>query len=302
MVKERTQALLQLKDPSNSNTFNFLQENTSKTFSFFIRLNSPVKHKSSNSLKVIREKKGIFLNTGQISVGYKSPYYLVRPNPRQYFFSSLYKYKFEPLSFVFSIQDNARNHTFMTDFKYQFGKTYHVSITIESGSKNPSNYNQIPATVKVYINGEQQNTAYLEFNPLIKGNKSCNKCDESKGSRLKKSRDSLSPSGPNFKMKSGQIYSPVANQHNIQYKLGNNSGNKNGTIGWKTIYLGKSNIDFGRAIFNINSPIRVIPIYPSRSEIKRYLNNIDIGVIHIYKSALSQSEIFEIYKNFSNRY
>jgi hypothetical protein len=193
----------------------------------------------------------------------------------------------------------------MTDFKYQFGKTYHVSITIESGSKNPSNYNQIPATVKLYINGEQQDTAYLQFNPLIRGNNSCN-TSNSIGSRLKKSRDSLSPSGPNFKMKSGQIYSPVANQHNIQYKLGNNSGNnsgnKNGAIGWKTIYLGKSNIEAGRAKFNINPPIRVIPIYPSRSRIKRYLNNIDIGVIHIYKSILSQSEIFEIYKNFSNRY
>jgi hypothetical protein len=189
----------------------------------------------------------------------------------------------------------------MTDFKYQFGKTYHVSITIESGSKNPSNYNQIPATVKLYINGEQQNTAYLQFNPLIRGNNASNK-NAPLGSRLKKSRDSLSPSGPGFKMKSGEIYSPVANQHNIQYKLGNNSGNRKGSIGWKTIYLGKSNIEAGRAKFNINPPIRVIPIYPSRSRIKRYLNNIDIGVIHIYKSALSQLEIFEIYKNFSNRY
>jgi hypothetical protein len=305
MVKERTRALLQLKDPSNSNTFNFLQENTSKTFSFFIRLNSPVKHKSSKSFKVIREKKGIFLNTGQISVGYKSPFYLVKPSPRQPFFRILYKYKFEPFSFVFSIQDNAANHTFMTDFKYQFGKTYHVSITIESGSKNPSNYNQIPATVKLYINGEQQNTAYLEFNPLIQGNKA-SKTNASLGSRLKSSRDSVSPAGPGFKMKNGAIYSPIANQHNIQYKLGNNpgnnSGNRKGSIGWKTIYLGKSNIEDGRAKFNINPPIRVIPIYPSRSRIKRYLNNIDIGVIHIYKSILSQLEIFEIYKNFSNRY
>jgi len=293
MVKERTHALLQLNDPANSNTFNFLQENTSKTFSFFIRLNSPVKHKSSNSFKVIREKKGIFLNTGQISVGYRSPYYIYRTSPYASG-SKKYKYKFEPFSFVFSIQDNVRNHTFMTDFKYEFGKTYHLSITIQGGSPNPSNFDQAPATVKVYINGEQQNTAYLQFNPLIRGNKSSRPNEV--GSRWKWSRNANSPTGPNFKKMNGITYTPVANQHNIQYK----TGDLGGGIGWKTIYLGKSNIQPGRARGLPNTGAK--PIYRSRSHIKRYLNNIDIGVIHIYKSILSQSEIFEIYKNFSNRY
>ena len=118
-VKERRQALLLLNDPAGNigSIFNLFQENFSKTFSCFIKLKGPVQHiwEEMSIGRIIREKKGIFLNTGQFSVGYRSPHYTRTGNVNGY------KFQFEPFSFVFSIQDDYKNHSFMTDFKYEFG-------------------------------------------------------------------------------------------------------------------------------------------------------------------------------------
>jgi hypothetical protein len=286
-VKERRNALLQLAG-LQAETFNLLAENTSKTFSCFVKLKGPVKHRSYGTTatnKIIREKKGIFLNTGQFAIGYRSPHYTRTGNVNGY------KFKFEPFSFVFSVQDNYKNHSFMTDFKYEFGKTYHLTITLESGSEvavpGPPIWYYTPTTVKVYVNGEQQTTAYLHFNPLIRGNNACNTQD-GKRSKLKNERTISSPIQPNFYMYNGSIYSPTADYHNIESKI----GNRNGSIGWTNLYLGKSNLSKGGVNYGVGG----------RRSTKRYLSNIDVGVIHVYNSALSNTQIKDIYDTFGPRY
>jgi hypothetical protein len=305
--KERKKALLKLIDPKTNgvlpirnaviplakSSFNLLEANQSKTFSCFIKLNDPVKHKSTNSGKVIRGKKAIFLDTTQFTIGYRSPYYLYRPSQRIYSFNTRYKYKFEPFSFVFSIKDKDMSHTFMTDFKYEFGKTYHLAITTECGSTNSLDFYQAPLTVKVYINGEQQNTAYLKFNPLIRGNEG----SSGSKSRSKRSRLENSPVQPNFHKINGTNFTPISNTQTVICKpLG--KSNTNPRYGPNILYLGKSNLVRNKYNFhNTNNDSR----YSSYLS-KRYLNNIDVGVIQIYNIALSQNQINSIYNNFGIRY
>ena len=295
-VKERKQALLRLGDPAGNlgNIFNLFQENFSKTFSCFIKLKGPVQHRSrAGNNRIIREKKGIFLNTGQFSVGYRSPHYTRTGN------ANGYKFQFEPFSFVFSIQDEYRNHSFMTDFKYKFNETYHLLITVECGSEITTTFGMhtwynTPTTVKVYINGEQQTTAYMPFNPLINGNGREVFPNKSK-SRSKNQRLAHSPIQPGFYKTSGTIYSPTSNAHIINCKI-HNGGTKNNQIGWLALYLGKSNIAGGGQQYHGGQS------HQSSSNIKRYLNNIDVGVIQVYNTALSQTDIKKIYDTFGPRY
>ena len=294
-VKERREALLLLNDPAGDigSIFNLFQENFSKTFSCFIKLKGPVQHiwEQMSIGRIIREKKGIFLNTGQFAIGYRSPHYTRTGNVNGY------KFQFEPFSFVFSIQDDYKNHSFMTDFKYKFNETYHLSITVECGSEvtgisGPFTYYYIPTTVKVYINGEQQTTAYMAFNPLIGGNGS-----NGPRSRLKKERLLASPIQPGFYKTNGTIYTPTSNSHIINCKIPG-GGTKGSRIGWKNLYLGKSNVAGGGSGYGYQS---VAPLQSS-SNIKRYLNNIDVGVIQVYRAALSQIDIKKIYDTFGPRY
>jgi hypothetical protein len=237
-----------------------------------------------------REKKGIFLNTGQFAVGYRSPHYTRIGNINGY------KFQFEPFSFVFSIMDDTWSHSFMTDFKYKFNETYHLSITVECGSTVTATdgaytYYYIPTTIKVYINGEQQTTAYMKFNPLINGN---NRAFSGR-SKTKKQRLNFSPIQPGFYKTDGTIYSPTSNAHIINCKIHSNGGKRGAAaIGWDKLYLGKSNLTGPRHKYGDKNQ--------SSSNIKRYLNNIDIGVIHIYSTALSQIDIKKIYDTFSIRY
>jgi hypothetical protein len=295
-TKERKRALLQLIDPAGGagNIFNLFRENNSKTFSCFIKLKGPVQHIAKQSTgRIIREKKGIFLNTGQFAVGYRSPHYTRTGNINGY------KFQFEPFSFVFSIQDEYRNHSFMTDFKYKFNETYHLLITVECGSEITTTFGMntwynTPTTVKVYINGEQQTTAYMAFNPLINGNGKELFPNKQK-SRSKKLRLENSPIQPGFYKTSGTIYSPTSNSHIINCKM-HNGGTKGGTIGWSNLYLGKSNIVGGGGQYNGGGS------HQSNANIKRYLNNIDVGVIQVYNAALSQIDIKNIYDTFGPRY
>jgi hypothetical protein len=289
-VKERTNALLELTDPSQ-NTFNLLEEDTSKTFSCFIKLKGPVTHRSygtSAHNKIIREKKGIFLNTKLFTLGYRSPYYRRKSSPFSLVYNVAYRYKFEPFSFVFSLKDASRNHTFMTDYLFKFNETYHLAITIECGSINVSNNSLAPALVKIYVNGSLVETAKLDFNPLIKGNKSSGL--NSYGSRMMPSRNNISPIQPGFRKKNGIKYGS-SQSHNIDVRFSIITSQTNNKL-----YLGKSNTQFIGKSYADNVDTN------SEANTKRYLNNIDVGVIHIYKSALSQSDILQIYNNFSSRY
>jgi len=275
-VKERKKSLLKLT--SDISTFKlFAGEDQSRTFSCFIKLKGPVKHRSlATGSRIIREKKGIFLNTPEFSIGYRSPHYYRVGQTESY------KFKFEPLSFVFSINDNVSNHSFMTDFKFEFNKFYHLAITVDIGAINPSNYDQAPVTIKVYINGEQQNIAYLNFNPLIRGNKSSSLVNRSK---TKNQRTRASPIQPGFYKYDGTVYSN-SNTQTIYSKLFANFSRKANKM-----YLGKSNLINDGTYYD-----------DSATSVKRYLNNIDVGVIHLYNSALSNSNIQEIYNTFGKRY
>jgi hypothetical protein len=285
-IIERKKTLLQLNDPS-ANTFRILQENTSKTFSCFVKLKAPVQHKSaatSHQYKIIREKKGIFLNTKEFSIGYRSPYYTRTGNV------NAYKYKFEPFSFVFGIICQGRHHTFMTDFKYKFNETYNLAITVECGSINPSNHYLGTLKVKVYVNGEQQTCAYLPFNPLIGGNG--NSSSNPKYTQSIKEKKLASPIQPNFYKFDGTIYSPTANEFNLYTKL---AGPHTGDSTY--ILIGRSNFPSGRP-YGDGGPLSVA----CKKMVKRYLNNIDVGVIQIYNTALSQIDIKKISDTFGPRY
>jgi len=283
-VKERTNALLELTDPKE-NTFNFLQENTYKTFSCFIKLKGPVTHRSDTvNNKIIREKKGIFLNTKDFAIGYRSPHYLGKNSQYILNYNRAYQYKFEPFSFVFSLKDRAKNHTLMTDFLFEFNKTYHLVITMECGQREPKNYDLAPTRVSVYVNGNLMNIAKLDFNPLIRGSPG------NPGSRSSSSRNQISPTRPGFKRINGSICYSYQNPI-FDCKIPADVP----LTEIKKLYIGKSNVKFKNKRYSINPA-------NSGGASKRFLNNLDVGVIHIYKSVLSQNEIIQLYNNFINRY
>lgn len=282
-IVERRLALLQLHDPYGGTTFNMLRENTSKTFSCFIKLKGPVQHRSSAGIDAVREKKGIFLNTKEFNIGYCSPHYTRTGNVNGY------KFQFEPFSFVFGMIDQGRHHTFMTDFKYKFNETYHLTITIECGSKTLTAPYLGTLKVKVYINGEQQTCAYLPFNPLIGGNGN----SSNKHTQSKKEKRLKSPIQPNFYKFDGTIYSPTANEFNLNAKL---EGPQMGR--GDKILVGRSNFPSGGRHYGNASGLS----NQCKKMVKRFLNNIDIGVIQIYNTALSQIDIKKIYDTFGKRY
>jgi hypothetical protein len=192
--------------------------------------------------------------------------------------------------------DDTSNHSFMTDFKYKFNETYHLSITVECGSEatglqGPFTYYYIPTTVKVYINGEQQTTAYMKFNPLINGGGK-----RSTNTRRKKERLLASPIQPGFYQTNGTIYSLTSNSHIINCKI-HSGGIRGGRIGWDELYLGKSNLVGGGRHWGLDGDTE-----QSSANLKRYLNNIDVGVIQVYNTALSQIDIKNIYDTFGPRY
>lgn len=294
-VVERRKALLELRDPSdptlgegpyNGTTFDMLRQNTSKTFSCFIKLRAPAQYKSPVGLHgPIREKKGIFLNTKEFSIGYRSPHYTRTGNVNGY------RFQFEPFSFVFGMIDQGRHHTFMTDFKYKFNETYHLTITTECGPNSLFIPYLGTLKVKVYINGEQQTCAYLPFNPLIGGNG--NAINNPRHTQSKKEKIDASPIQPNFYKIDGTIYSPTANEFNLYSKLAGP------TYGYgHRILIGRSNFPSGRLDYGNGSGGSAA----CRKMVKRYLNNIDIGVIQIYNTALSQIDIKKIYDTFGKRY
>lgn len=276
-VKERRKALLKLSQLA-SNSFRMFNENTSRTFSCFVKLKGPVQHRSNNpNKKIIREKKGIFLNTKEFSIGYRSPYHYRNGQTQSY------KFVFEPFSFVFAIKDGSYHHSFMTDFKFEFNKFYHLIITTQVGAFDPMNNNLAPVTVKVYINGELQNFAYTTFNPLYNsGTKT--------GTSSKNDRTTNSPIQPGFYKYDGTIFSPIQNVITFYSNCNNGLGSP------QILWLGKSNIiPAGRNWSGASAN-------NYRKMTKRFLNNIDVGVIHIYNSVLSNSQISDIYSTFGPRY
>jgi hypothetical protein len=278
--------LLVLTKNDNSNIFKYGQSsdiNRSCTFNLFIKLQRPVSHKNPNDInRIVREKKGIFLTAGVIngnklfSIGYRSPYYNINGNLS-------YKLQFEPFSFVFSLgqcfRSEPANFVVMTDYKYKFNTMYMLTMTHDEAGY-----------VRIYINGELQTTAVLNFDPLVQPNRSISAGGGRYASRRKMS-DKLNqmPLAPGFIMKNGSTYGSTGTSHTCFQ-----SGPTRLSADINYITLGKSNIG-GVTRFNE-------PGSKSEKKRKRYLNNLDIGVINTYNVALSQSDLQEIYNNFRYKY
>lgn len=231
------------------------------TLNIFIRLQRPSEHKRG-SFKV-RHKRSTFCAGGGIKIGYRSPYYYIPGRPN-------YKGNFNNFSFVFSFPGTFRSAIFnrpssfnlMTDYKYNFGEMYMLTMRIENEK------------ISIFINGELQTVAFVPFNPLRKtGYGYIDPLDPSP--QLKRSyfqRLRQMPLGPGFYKKDGTVY-PYLDQE------------------YQTEGFFISKLDFGPSKF---SPIK--PIHGNT------LNNLDIGVINSYNIALSQSDIKNIYENFRYRY
>ena len=244
------------------------------TLNMFVKLQRPVSHTSPTNY-LVREKRGIFLTSyppgavgsnSALIIGYRSPYYNINGD-------NTYKLKFEPFSFVFSFghgwtsQFGLANFTLMTDYKYKFGEMHMLSISRESGA------------YKIYINGEQQITALLPFNPCVIAGGNNSRTRRSHNTRMQ-----ITPLAPGFVKKDGSTYSYTG--------LSWSPENAGGTHGY--LCFGKSRRTSNA--FNINPPP------PPHHARKRYLNNLDIGVINSYNIALSQNQILQMYNNFRYRY
>jgi hypothetical protein len=264
-----------LKD--NKYPFLFLRRNdsgtifsstSSSTLNFFIKLQRPVSHTSPSNY-VVREKRGIFLTSyadinRPLTVGYRSPYYNINGD-------NTYKYKFEPFSFVFSFgqtytsEFGLANFCVMTDYKYKFGEMYMLTIRWDLGQ------------LYIYVNGEQQTTALLPFNPCyFPSSSNC------RNRRQHQERMNYIPLAPGFLKKNGSTYTMTASLWEPT--------SSNGAL--------HNYLCFGRSPRGQNQFDTVQNGYKR----KRYLNNLEAGVIMSYNVALSSSQISQIYENFRYRY
>lgn len=264
-----------LKD--NKYSFLFLRRNdfgtmfsstSSSTLNFFIKLQRPVSHTSPSNY-VVREKRGIFLTSyadinRPLTVGYRSPYYNINGD-------NTYKYKFEPFSFVFSFgqtytsEFGLANFCVMTDYKYKFGEMYMLTIRWDLGQ------------LYIYVNGEQQTTALLPFNPCyFPSSSNC------RNRRQHQERINYIPLAPGFLKKNGSTYTMTASLWE--------PASSNGAL--------HNYLCFGRSPRGQNQFDTVHNGYKR----KRYLNNLEAGVIMSYNVPLSPSQISQIYENFRYRY
>ena len=247
--------------------------NQDYTLNMFIKLQRPVSHTSPTNY-IVREKRGIFLTSYPIGskdrpliIGYRSPYYNIDGD-------TTYKLKFEPLSFVFSFglawtsQFGYGNFTLMTDYKYKFNEMYMLSISRQSGE------------FKIYINGEQQTTALLSFNPCVIPSGSPSRSRQEHNVRMQ-----ITPLAPGFLKKDGSAYTTTSTS-------------------WTSASPGggdHSYLCFGKSRRSNMASFEAAKDNHHHRR-KRYLNNLDIGVINSYNIALSQIQISEIYNNFRYRY
>jgi len=272
--KDSKYYLLKVKRNDNLPIFE-IGDDKNSTLNMFIRLQRPVSHKNPHTGYIVREKRGIFCtscdfahNESPFSIGYRSPYYNITGRPS-------YRSIFDNFSFVFSFGHVVYDAEFgrpisrnlMTDYKFNFGQMYMLTIKSESN------------TLSIYINGELQTVAIVPFNPLVNPTTGSN----NPKNQYKGRRDSM-PLGPGFYKKNGTIYGPT----NTVVPAGTNMQSINYLI------FGKSALAHGMRAGKGQ--------FTGTKKRRRYLNNLDIGVINSYNIALSQSDTSQIYNNFRYKY
>jgi hypothetical protein len=242
---------------------------TTSTLNIFVRLQRPLARLSTtNPSYIVREKKGIFCTYGVtpgsgFSIGYRSPHHYINGD-------RTYKLKFEPFSFVFSLGNGFSGYygrpcyqTLMTDFKFKFGEMYMLTVVTNSAGY-----------VFIYVNGILQSVANVPFNPIR---------NRSGGGNMQSFRTRNSPIGPNFIMFDGSTYPNINSITSLEA----------GLFEGNAFIFGKSNLNG-------------FPLYTGTTRTtkkrKRFLNNIDLGVINTYNIALSQAQISQFYENFRYRY
>lgn len=279
-IENKNPLLILKKDDINSPVYTY-GFNTASTLNIFVRLQRPISHKNPNSpTYLVREKKGIFCTynvgyQGGFFIGYRSPHHWINGD-------RTYKCKFEPFSFVFGLgtaysssfgPDRFIYQTLMTDFKFKFGEMYMLTV-VSSGTGN----------VFIYVNGERQEIANVPFNPIRRSTSTGG------GARTHLDRLGESPLGPNFIKKDGTTYP------SYQYQ----------TLEAAMPSLSSSAFVFGKPNNNgyqITLPYGQDQKYQrSTKQRKRFLNNLDLGVINTYNIALSQTQITQLYENFRYRY
>lgn len=247
------------------------------TLNIFVKLQRPLAHKAANGSGIIREKKGIFCTYGiqpraGFSIGYRSPHHYINGD-------RTYKFQFEPFSFVFSLGQGFSPtysrpcyQTLMTDFKFKFNEMYMLTV-VSDGVGN----------VLIYVNGELQSVANVPFNPIR------NRSGGGVGGSTHIIRKQNSPIGPNFIKFDGTTY-PSSTTTSFE-------------TGGLSIFDGNAFI-FGKSNLNGSpgSKGNTLPPIRTTKRRKRFLNNIDLGVINVYNTALSQSQISQFYENFRYRY
>lgn len=264
--KDSKYPLLTIKRNDNLPIFEIGPDKYS-TLNMFIKLQRPVSHKNPGTGYIVREKRGIFCtsnlsNFNPFSIGYRSPYYNITGRPS-------YKKIFDNFSFVFSFGHSGYDATFGRPISrnlmtdYKFNFGQMYMLTIISDNDY----------LRIYINGELQTIAIVPFSPLVNPTPDSNTHKNQYSGR----RDSM-PLGPGFYKKNGTIYSSI----DAECPAGIASSINH-------LIFGKSALAHGARD------------YGSKKK-RRYLNNLDIGVINSYNTALSQSDISQIYNNFRYRY
>ena len=170
------------------------------TLNIFIRLQRPSEHKHGEFK--VRHKRSTFCYGSGIRIGYRSPYYNIPGRPS-------YKGKFNNFSFVFTIGDNnvfsdifnrPSSFTLMTDYKYNFGEMYMLTIRLQDNKAS------------IFINGELQTVALIPFNPLVSPKRLASRGQYKKSYSQRKAEIPLSPG---FYMLDGTIYPYLDQEYDI---------------------------------------------------------------------------------------
>jgi hypothetical protein len=141
---------------------------TSYTISQWVKINNFPK-RSRNGVYIRKKRTALSkydfktssiggLSDGYIEFGAMAPYYTNGVN-----FEKKYQYQFAPLSFGVCISNYKHPVTLYTDYRFQLETWY--MLTVEIFINGTPDSNELTKNVKLYVNGEVQNTAIFFGKP-----------------------------------------------------------------------------------------------------------------------------------------